>query len=583
VSAPENLGLLQALLQRIPVDASCVLELGARQGLLGQAYLRRNPAATYIGVEPDPALAQQARGRLSGVIEAPLGSSESWTVFQGEVQGALQGRLPQALVLPGTLHQSQDPVHALSHLRGLCAAGAVCVAGVANLSHWGVMEQLLAGRWGLDAAQGADRPGAVPLSNLHSFTLDSAVAAFQRAGWSVLDAVPLTVAPPEKTAQALKRWEPLARELGLDVQKVQRDLSAQQWVIRAVNGPAPKPLNLAALGIRKRAGVTEARVDFPMSALASLPGVQAVWSSQNLSIPSGWAPGVLTLQRQFMNMPEFNAGIERLIQKEWVVVSDIDDDPHHWPEYVQSNFRAFRGVHAVTVSTEPLAQMVRQWNPHVQIFANAIAELPDVAPGTPKNGVIRICFGALNRGEDWAPVMPHLARAARELGPAAQWVVVHDRAFFDALPADCGKTFHPTLPPQHYLAALAQCDVALLPLADTPFNRLKSDLKFIECCAAGAVPICSPVVYAERPGHLDIGVFAQTPQAWHDELVALVRDPASLQARRSAGHRYVLQQRLHAHQAPLRRAWYQSLAAQRGALELERQARLAGLDPVMPP
>ncbi len=570
-------GPQEALLQRIPVDARCVVELGAGQGLLGQAYLRRNPSATYIGMEQDAAQAQQARERLSLVVEGQLASDDLWAALQS----TLQGQAPQALVLTGTLQQFLDPVHTLAQLRALCSEGAVCVASVDNVAHWTVVEQLLAGRWGLEDIAAA--PGESSAS-LRSFTLDTAIAAFVRAGWTVLDAAPLASAP-ETTAPALQRWEPLARQLGLDLQKFQRDLTTRQWIIRAVNGPAPLPLSLASLGLRKRAGVTEARIDFPMMALASLPGVQAVWSSQNLSIPSGWAPGVLTLQRQFMNTPAFNVGVERLIEKGWVVVSDIDDDPHHWPEYVQSDFRAFRGVHAVTVSTEPLAQMLRQWNPHVQIFPNAIAEMPEVASGTPKAGVVRVFFGALNRGGDWGPIMPHLVRAAQELGAAVQWVVVHDQAFFDALPDDCAKTFHPTLPPKDYLAALAQCDIALLPLADTPFNRLKSDLKFIECCAAGVVPLCSPVVYAERAEHRKIGIFAESPQEWHDGLCTLVRDPGLVHARQAHGLRYVLEQRLHAQQAPARLAWYCGLIAQRTVLERERQARLtaAGEMPVPTP
>ena len=50
---------------------------------------------------------------------------------------------------------------------------------------------------------------------------------------------------------------------------------------------------------------------------------------------------------------------------------------------------ALKAVHAVQVSTEPLAEIVRQWNPNVMVFENQIAELPawDLVENSPMEGI----------------------------------------------------------------------------------------------------------------------------------------------------------------------------------------------------
>ena len=53
--------------------------------------------------------------------------------------------------------------------------------------------------------------------------------------------------------------------------------------------------------------------------------------------------------------------------------------------------------------------------------------------------------------------------------------VVHDRAFFEALELPGQrKSFVPTCSYEQYHQEMARCDVAFLPLRDTPFNWMKS-------------------------------------------------------------------------------------------------------------
>ena len=475
-----------------------------------------------------------------------------------------------AAVLVRCLEKASDPLALLSRLYAGMTDGGVCTASIDNANSWPVLAQQLRGR---DPRRGAGNGE----SRQQLLTLDTALALFRQGGWTVVDVHPQYPADVPEAASG-ELIATLARELGLKRERVKAELSAQRWLIRAVKGPKPEPLSLVALGLKKVAGVTEARVDYPMAALATQPSVRAVWGAESVAIPEHWPPGVLVLHRQFMNDPAIQAAMENLVTRGWLLVADMDDDPHHWREYGDSGFYAYRGVHAVSVSTEPLAEMIRQWNPKVRVFANAIHELPEMAAATPKGGGrLRVFFGALNRYGDCDELLKGIAAISGELAGRVEFVVVHDRGFHDALPEGIPREFHETLPPDNYMKVLASCDLALLPLADNQFNRLKSDLKFIECCAAGAVPICSPVVYGDVEEHREIAVFATSAGEWSAALVMLCSDGDEIARRKALGRHYVETRRMHCHQLVEREAWYRELRASRGQLEQQRRARIAAL------
>lgn len=558
------------LLDRVPLDAHHILEVGCGNGNFARAVLARQPHAAYVGVELFAQAAQQAQEVLTRVVVGDV--EQAATLAALDRVCVSQGQGFDALVLGDVLEHLRNPWQVLAQLRERMVPGGTVVACVPNVAHWSLLRQQLHGRW--DYVE----QGLLDRTHLRFFTLETLLELFQRAGWTVVDAIP-RVLWPEKTQAALKDFLPLAQALGRDPKLMQRDLSAFQWVVRAVNGPIPAPLCVTALSMKKTAGVSEARIDYPLTALATRPGVRTLWRENALALPSGTQTGVVVLHRQFLNHSDMHRHVDALAQRGWVVVSDMDDDPHHWREFVDSGFYAYRGVHAVSVSTEPLAAMVRQWNPNVQVFGNAMLTLP-VRPERLERSLdptqpLRVFFGALNREQDWAQVQDGVLAAAAELGLEVQWVVVHDRKVFDALPAQCNKRFYPTLPHQRYMEVLAGCDVALLPLNDTPFNRMKSDLKLVECCAAGVVPVCSPVVYSDVPVHAEIAMLACTPQQWQQALLDLCRQPQELARRRALGLAYVKNQRMHSQQVGAREAWYRQLLVQQPVLEEQRQARVA--------
>lgn len=335
-------------------------------------------------------------------------------------------------------------------------------------------------------------------------------------------------------------------------------------------------LFILALGLDKKAGVTEARVDYPLRALNELSGITAWFGSGTVKLPDNFREqsGIFILHRQIMGDEKLRAKIQEFIDHGWVIVSDIDDDPHHWRGFIESDFFAFRSVHAVTVSTEPLANMVRKWNPNVRVFANEIFQLPESKNySCPKNQEFSIFFGALNRLNDWKSIEKEMVSLAQQY-PNIHWRIVHDRNVFETLPSNCMKTFYPTLNHREYMEVLASCDVSLLPLNETQFNNHKSDLKLIESCACQTVPICSPVVYGKNPRHFEVARFPLNSSDWYDQLKFFIENPKSLIDPRNKGLEYVKNERMHSMHAPARATYYYELLSKREDLETQRQDRV---------
>lgn len=67
-----------------------------------------------------------------------------------------------------------------------------------------------------------------------------------------------------------------------------------------------------------------------------------------------------------------------------------------------------------------------------------------------------------------------------------------------------------------------QVDIGCCPLADTPFNRGKSSIKYLEYSLAGAAVVASPIVYDELVLNCVNGYIATTEDEWYERLAHLV-------------------------------------------------------------
>lgn len=257
-----------------------------------------------------------------------------------------------------------------------------------------------------------------------------------------------------------------------------------------------------------------------------------------------------------------------------LLIHEVDDHPNLFPDHAAERYIAHRGVHALSLSTDPLADFFRPINPTVAVFPNQIANLQPLSARA--DGPLRIFWAALNRlGEAraLAPVLTSIL-AAR---PGVEIVIVQEKQFFDAL-AVPNKRFLPLLNYADYKRLLPMMDIMLMPLDDDVTNRAKSDLKFIEAAAAGAVALASPTVYARTLRDGETGLLFRTAEEFRSQLTRLIDDASWREGLRRAAWDYVARERrLEDHMAQ-RWAWLNDLYARRDALDaalLEREPDLA--------
>ncbi len=326
--------------------------------------------------------------------------------------------------------------------------------------------------------------------------------------------------------------------------------------------------------LRPVAAVNDIRVHQPAAALARLPGVRChvFGTGQAMKQPESGEDSVFVWQRQILEPARADDHL-KLLRQGHLVVSEWDDDPRIWPMVVKTNFFCLRTSHAVQTSTDALGAFIRRHNPTVGVFPNQLANVPPLRQqGGAADQPVTLFFGALNREGDWQPVMAELNDVLRLYGDRVRVTVVHDRGFFDALET-AQKVFHPTCPHDRYRELLGQADIALLPLSDTPKNRLKSDLKFIECAAEGTTVLAAPTVYEKTIRHNETGLIFRTPRQFGLKLRALIGDRSlRLRLARNA-HAHVARERRLEDHVTARLDWYRSLLDQRAALDAAMRAR----------
>jgi SAM-dependent methyltransferase len=551
MSAPDDTYGLHAnpdLLNRIPLDAKLVLDVGCGAGGLAAAFKRRNPATRFLGIEPDEALATAAAAHCDEVLRLDIE-----TTAPPVAPGTLD-----AMVFGDVLEHLRDPWGVLKRDAHLLAEEGVLLVCVPNVEHWSFAARLLAGKWRYE------KTGLFDQTHLRWFTRGSMKAALEQAGLTPLEVVP-RIFGRDKAEAFAQQMAPALQAMGIAPADWLRRSAPLQYVWRATRSP-PKPMVVVARTLKPVGGVNDVRILEPLTALATRPGVMTL-AGQTAEMPAlePDVPRIIVLHRRLLNSPDSPAYIRSLRATGAVIVQEFDDDPAHWPTIAQTDHLAFRGVHAVQTSTPALRELLSPFNETIGVFPNALAELPP-----PRNfrdpRRLTLFFGALNREADIAPFLPALNAVLAEAQGRLAIEVVHDRRSFEALDTP-HKRFTPTTDYAGYREVLGRCELAFLPLADTRFNRMKSDLKAIEAGGHRLCCLASPVVYAGSIRHGETGLIVPSPEAFAAELRDLLDAPERALAMAEAARAWVAGERLlHAQVAP-RLAWYRDLWARRAELD----------------
>lgn len=237
------------------------------------------------------------------------------------------------------------------------------------------------------------------------------------------------------------------------------------------------------------------------------------------------------------------------------------------PEALQALLAA---AEAFLVSTPTLAERLRWTGRPVCLLPNALDEGllrpealdPAMPPApTPQPDTVTLGYmGTFTHDGDLALVLPALRRLQERHGPRLrlQMLGVVGRSEGEAALADLpverirlspAQMAYPRFLP--WFTQVLRWDIGIAPLADTPFNRSKSDLKHLDYAAQGAAGIFSRVTsyrHTVQDGATGL-VVPNATAAWEEGLERLIQDETLRRRLADGARRYLLADRTLATQA----------------------------------
>ena len=482
------------LWQQIPPDSRLILFFGCGDGRGVLALQQQNPQANVLGVESNQALRQQAQ---SFGLQLYANAAEVLMKLQTE---SLQ---PDAWLLDKKAWRDET-------LSAICRQALLNSLATAATVVWEILAQ----------------------KNWEALQTEQTMRDFSQAG--------------------IAECEVLESVTGNQAEQT-------DWVvIRGRKHITPIEMLTITAILGEPQACARVRLDEPHAFLSTLPLVRY---SRHIELteakiePTGnlvWIWQRLMFQKaRLVNLQQRLLGRKALTIQEW------DDDPLRWESHFQSSeFLEFRSAHAIQTSTQALADQLRPFNSEVRVFPNCVKSLPPLR--WPTHQLVTIFFGALNRQEDWKPILQALNQVLHRFNKKIRLIVVWDREFFAAVEAE-SKIFIPYCAYPQYLELLQRSDIALLPLLPTPFNRLKSDLKFLECAAMGTVALASPTVYRGALTDGQNGFLYENAEEFSNRLSELIGDKELRQRLAESAWQWVRRNRLLSMHYRDRLAWYQSL------------------------
>lgn len=549
VKYPDNIN--SALLERIPLTARTVLDIGCNSGALGQAYKRRNPTALVFGVESNQDAAKIAATRLDRVYLNDFDGD--LMLYSDEIK-----KNDFDCILIENIHDKVCDFLAIlrRHIDFLAPDGLVLLS-LPNSEHWSFAVEMLRGGWHYQDTQLSE------LTHIKRFSEETIRLALCSVGLQVIDVTP-HVSNYEDAEAFVDAISPALARLGVNQAEYLRRCAPLQLVWRACRKALPR-LHVVSTMLSPIGGVSQVRVVEPMQALGSDPTISAsVIGSGDLPTQDGQGPGIFIFHRPLLAGQQGLERIKYLVARGWLVVCEFDDHPDYIKVLQRPDVMNFRAVHAIQTSTGALADVLRRDNPEVRVFPNSLAVVPEILNFS-NSDHFTLFYAGLNREYEWPPFIEALNRVAQQVKSRLRFLVVNDRGFFEALKSD-DKAFVPRCDYRTYMSLLSQCEISFMPLLDTPFNRCKSDLKFLEASANRVLSLASHVVYSNSIIDGQTGILFHTAQELENNLLQILSDPNRAYCIADFARSHVIHHRMICKQIKMRSDWYHDLWGRRDEL-----------------
>jgi tetratricopeptide (TPR) repeat protein len=307
------------------------------------------------------------------------------------------------------------------------------------------------------------------------------------------------------------------------------------------------PLLIAQLTEFSAEGHGEYRVHGPARRLARQVGVTVVDADPDHRWADWLAAGADLLILHGLSPDYAPLAARRRAAGKATLLEASDDyfDPQPWSAYSvgwldrgrQDQFwHLVAAVDAVQTSTPALAELWRPAARRVVVFGNHLPAVPPLGP-RPDRPLTVGWAGSLTHLPDWYAIAPAVAGwvAAH---PSARLAVMTDDAARDFVRRPAGRyAFRPPGSLADYEEFLRGLDVAVVPLLPAPFNRGRTDLKFVELAAHGVVGVFAaegPYPAAVEPGKT--GFLYRTTDELLAHLSAIAADADLLAAVRRNAH-----------------------------------------------
>lgn len=563
---------------QIPPKSKRVVELGVSREKAGEAFLRIQPQAEYFGVAANPAEMREAAPFLTHAFCALPETLDFEAMGIAEVD---------VLIVHGDFIRALTAERLRQWSQVLRAEGQLILA-VPNACYIRPYLERLAGK----------------AASVGSFgmTFGEAGEILRKAGLHTLEAQGSLADEDEALRQGeeskalLSCLQAMASQFGGAIGKERNPWIKEFFfkVVRQVPREEDRLMIQTALG---EAIVTpRVRVYEPNGFLSTEPKVTAMVvnrsTDQNINaVAARFRQKVFIRQRLSYESAEQAFGTVKALRKRgYLIVAEMDDNPNAFMKNDRgAEVLSYVGTHAMQVSTDALAEVLKPYNPYIAVFRNELKELPArrnyeeerlqrLAGG---GDYVTFFFGALNRTQEWQQVMPIINEAAKKYGSRLRFKVLSDRGFFEALETE-HKEYIGTkdmyggqfVPYEMYTEALHSSDISFLPLRDNDFNRTKSDLKFIESAGHGAAVLASPTVYEATVREGRTGFIYRSPKEFKNCLELLVENQERRMEMAEAAYEYVKRERMLADHYLERLAWYEEMISRREELDAAMMKRL---------